>query len=84
MLILWASSADTWPYKTKVSLAIEAKEGACYIRRQSSAVRAKCDGEHELRELAATVRFDDRYNQAVSLDDLASGAVFYFAVTSSV
>ena len=47
-------------------LAKDAKEWAFYIRKQSSTVRAKGEDERELSSLAATVPFDDRYNQAAT------------------
>jgi ATP-dependent DNA helicase RecG len=71
VLILWVPGGETRPYRTKVSLSKEAKEWAYYIRKQSSTVRAKGEDERELLGLAATVPFDDRYNQSASLDDFS-------------
>lgn len=71
VLILWVPGGETRPYKAKVSLSKDAKEWAYYIRKQSSTIRAKGEDERELLGLAATVPFDDRYNQAASLDDLS-------------
>jgi ATP-dependent DNA helicase RecG len=71
VLILWVPGGETRSYRAKVSLSKEAKEWAYYIRRQSSTVRARGEDERELLSLAATVPFDDRYNQSASLDDLS-------------
>ena len=71
VLILWVPGGETRPYRAKVSLSKEAKEWAYYIRKQSSTVRARGEDERELLGLAATVPFDDRYNQSASLDDLS-------------
>ena len=71
VLILWVPGGESRPYRAKVSLSKDAKEWAYYIRKQSSTVRARGDDERELLSLAATVPFDDRYNQTASLDDLS-------------
>ena len=71
VLIIWVPGGETRPYKAKVSFARDSKESAYYIRKQSSTVRARGEDERELLSLAATVPFDDRYNQAASLDDLS-------------
>ena len=71
LLVLWCPGGETRPYKAKVSLGKKAKDWAYYIRKGSSTVRAKGTDERELLTLAATVPFDDRYNQTASLDDLS-------------
>jgi len=71
ILVIWVPGGETRPYKAKVSLARDAREWAWYIRKQSSTVRAKNADERELISLAATVPFDDRYNQSASMDDLS-------------
>ena len=71
LLVLWAPGGETRPYKARVSLARGTTEWAYYIRRHSSTIRARGADECELRSLAATVPFDDRYHQAASLDELS-------------
>lgn len=71
VLAIWVPGGETRPYKAKISLARDAKDWAYYIRKQSSTVRAKDEAERELLSLAATVPFDDRYNQAASVEDLS-------------
>jgi len=71
VLVIWVPGGETRPYKARVSLARGAREWAYYIRRHSSTVKARGEDERELLGLAATVPFDDRYNQAASLDDLS-------------
>jgi len=71
ILAIWVPGGETRPYKAKISLGKEAKDWAYYIRKQSSTVKAKGDDERELIGLAATVPFDDRYNQAATVEDLS-------------
>lgn len=71
ILVLWGPGGEVRPYKAKVGLGKETKEWAYFIRRNSSTVRAKGADERELLGLAATVPFDDRYNQAATIDDLS-------------
>ncbi|MDD2942062.1 MAG: putative DNA binding domain-containing protein [bacterium] len=71
ILAIWAPGGETRPYKARVSLSETSSDWAYYIRRQSSTVRARNDDERELIGLAATVPFDDRYNQRASMEDLS-------------
>ena len=71
ILVIWVPGGETRPYKAKTSLSKEGSDWAYYIRKQSSTVRAKGADEQELIGLAATVPFDDRYNQQASIDDLS-------------
>ena len=68
ILVVWVPGGETRPYKAKVSLSEKKTDWAYYIRKQSSTVRAKGADEQELIGLAATVPFDDRYNQQASAD----------------
>ena len=71
ILVLWAPGGETRPYKARVRLGASRNEWGYFIRRHSSTVRATGQDERELLSLAATVPFDDRYNQNASLDDLS-------------
>ncbi|HEY5087759.1 MAG TPA: ATP-binding protein, partial [Gemmatimonadaceae bacterium] len=71
VLVIWAPGGETRPYKAMVSLGKNATEWGYYIRRGSSTVRAKGADERELLGLAASVPFDDRFNQSASVDDLS-------------
>ncbi|MEX2443113.1 MAG: RNA-binding domain-containing protein [Alkalispirochaeta sp.] len=71
ILVIWAPGGETRPYKARVSLSDGNIERAYYIRKQSSTVRARGADERELIGLAATVPFDDRYNQQATVDDLS-------------
>ena len=71
VLVIWAPGGESRPYKAKVSLGKDVKEWAYFIRRNSSTVRAKGPDERELLGLAATVPFDDRYNQTARVEDLS-------------
>ena len=71
ILVLWSPGGETRPYKAKVKLGKDAKDWAYYIRKQSSTIKTKGEIERELLGLAATVPFDDRYNQKASVDNLS-------------
>ncbi|MCP5252672.1 MAG: putative DNA binding domain-containing protein [Burkholderiales bacterium] len=71
ILVIWVPGGETRPYKAKVSLSEKSSEWSYYIRKQSSTVRARNADERELVGLAATVPFDDRYNQTASVSDLS-------------
>ena len=71
ILVIWVPGGETRPYKARVSLAKDKNDWAYYLRKQSSTVRAKGADEQELISLAATVPFDDRYNQQAAVDDLS-------------
>ncbi len=75
ILVLWAMGGQTRPYKAPVSLAKGEREFAYYIRKGSVTVRARHQDEVELMSLAATVPYDDRINQAATLDDLDLGLI---------
>ena len=70
ILVIWAPGGETRPYKARVDLGKTSREWAYFIRKTASTVRAKGADERELLGLAATVPFDDRFNQQASLDDL--------------
>jgi len=72
ILVIWVPGGETRPYKAKRSLSRENNDWSYYIRRHSSTVRATGPDEQELISLAATVPFDDRYNQQASIDDLSN------------
>ena len=71
ILVIWTPGGETRPYKSKVSLSRDRNEWAYYLRKQSNTVRAKGADEQELISLAATVPFDDRYNQQAAVNDLS-------------
>ena len=71
LLVLWVLGGQTRPYKAKLSLGKESKEYGYFIRKGSSTVRARGADETELISLAATVPFDDRFNQQAKIEDLS-------------
>ncbi|NCU60538.1 transcriptional regulator, partial [Idiomarina sp. FenBw--71] len=71
ILVLWVPGGETRPYKARTSLGDKKADWAFYLRKHTSTVRAKGADEHELLSLAATVPFDDRYQQSASLTDLS-------------
>ena len=71
ILVVWVPGGQTRPYKARVSLGKENKEYAYFIRKGSSTVRTRGNDEIELLSLAATVPFDDRFNQQSRVEDLS-------------
>ncbi len=71
ILVLWVLGGQTRPYKAKLNLGKESKDYSYFIRKGSSSVRARGADETELISLAATVPFDDRFNQQAKVEDLS-------------
>lgn len=71
ILVLWCAGGETRPYKARIGLGKKSSDWSYYIRKGSSTIRAQGQDERELITLAATVPFDDRYNQMAKLDDLS-------------
>lgn len=71
VLVLWALGGQTRPYKVRLSLNADNREYGYFIRKGSSTVRARGADEAELLSLAATVPFDDRWNQQAKIEDLS-------------
>jgi ATP-dependent DNA helicase RecG len=71
ILVLWVLGGQTRPYKAKLTLNKDNKEYGYFIRKGSSTVRARRADEAELISLAATVPFDDRFNQRAKVEDLS-------------
>jgi ATP-dependent DNA helicase RecG len=70
LLVIWVPGGETRPYKAKVSLSAKKSEWSYYLRKQSSTVKANAADANELFSLAATVPFDDRYQQQATIEDL--------------
>jgi ATP-dependent DNA helicase RecG len=71
LIVLWAPGGQTRPFKAPKAVTAKKKEYRYYIRRYSSTIEARGDDERELVSLAATVPFDDRFNQFASVEDLS-------------
>jgi len=71
ILVIWVLGGQSRPYKAKFSLNKDSKDFGYFIRKGSSTVRAKGADEAELISLAASVPFDDRFNQQAKLEDLS-------------
>jgi ATP-dependent DNA helicase RecG len=72
LIVLWAPGGQTRPYQAPKAVTAKKKEYRYYIRRYSSTIEARGDDKRELISLAATVPFDDRFNQFSSMDDLSA------------
>jgi len=78
LIVLWAPGGQTRPYKAPKAVTAKKKEYRYYIRRYSSTIEARGDDERELISLAATVPFDDRFNQSASIEDLSPRLIAEF------
>ena len=78
LIVLWAPGGQTRPYKAPKAVTAKKKDYRYYIRRYSSTIEARGDDLQELFSLAATVPFDDRFNQFASLDDLSPRLIAEF------
>lgn len=77
ILILWVYGGEERPYKAPVSLG-QKSEKAIYVRRGSETCRANEVEERQLREISATVPFDDRINHSVEIDEFDLGIIQAF------
>jgi ATP-dependent DNA helicase RecG len=71
LIVLWAPGGQTRPYQAPKAVTAKRKEYRYYIRRYSSTIEARGEDAQELLSLAATVPFDDRFNQFASTQDLS-------------
>jgi len=71
LIVLWAPGGQNRPYKAPRSVMAKTKEYRYFIRRYASTIEARGEDERELLTLAATVPFDDRFNQEARTDDLS-------------
>jgi len=71
LIVLWAPGGQNRPYKAPRTVTAKKKEYHYYIRRYASTIEAQGEDEQELLSLAATVPFDDRFNQFASIEDLS-------------
>ncbi len=71
ILVLWVPGGATRPYRAKVRIGKNVREWAWYIRKGTGTVKAKDEDERELMSLAASVPFDDRYQQTAQISDLS-------------
>lgn len=71
ILVIWVLGGQSRPYKAKLGLGKDNKEYGYFIRKNANTVRARAADETELLSLAATVPFDDRFNQQAKIEDLS-------------
>jgi len=75
ILVIWCPGGQHRPDKAAESLSKDNRVFRCYIRKQSSTVRARGEDERELMSLAARIPFDDRVNQSASINDLQASLI---------
>jgi ATP-dependent DNA helicase RecG len=77
LIVLWAPGGMNRPYKAPRAVTAKTKEHRYFIRRYSSTIEVKSNGEdeQELLRLTATVPFDDRRCVSADVDDLRPGLI---------
>jgi len=78
LIVLWAPGGQTRPFKAPRAVTAKKREYRYYIRRYSNTIEARGDDERELISLAATVPFDDRFNQFASMEDVSRRLITEF------
>jgi len=71
LIVLWVPGGENRPYQVPKKVTATNKEYLYYIRRYANTVEARGEDLRELLSLAATVPFDDRFNQQAELADLS-------------
>jgi len=74
VLVIWCPGGQTRPYQAPETLGKNANY-ACFIRRNSSTVKAQSNDVQKLHELANHVPFDDRICHQAQLEDLNVGLI---------
>lgn len=80
LIVLWAPGGMNRPYKAPRAVTAKTKEYRYFIRRYSSTIEVKSNGEdeRELLRLTANIPFDDRRCVSAEVDDLRPGIVLAY------
>ncbi len=76
ILVIWAPSGINRPYSVMESVVAKKSVPKFYVRSKSSTIEAKGEVLDEVRELANRVPFDERGNEAITIEDI-SGVLVY-------
>lgn len=76
ILAIWVPSGANRPYSVTESVVAKKSVPKFYVRNKSSSIEAKGEILDQVRELANRVPFDERGNEAITIDDI-SGVLVY-------
>ena len=77
ILVIWVPTGANRPYSVMESVVAKGKSTPkFYVRSKSSTIEAKGEILDEVRELANRVPFDDRGNEAISINDISGLRVY--------
>lgn len=76
ILAIWAPAGINRPYSVMESVVTKRSTPKFYVRSKSSTIEAKGEILDEVRELANRVPFDERGNEAITIDDISDVLVY--------
>lgn len=76
ILVIWVPSGNNRPYSVMESVVAKKSVPKFYVRSKSSTIEAKGEILDEVRELANRVPFDERGNEAITLQDISSVRIY--------
>lgn len=76
ILAIWAPAGINRPYSVMESVVAKRSTPKFYVRSKSSTIEAKGEILDEVRELANRVPFDERGNEAITIDDISDVLVY--------
>lgn len=76
ILVIWVPSGLNRPYSVMESVVAKKSTPKFYVRSKSSTIEAKGEILDQVRSLANRVPFDERGNNAITIDDI-SGVLVY-------
>ncbi|MGM9760817.1 MAG: helix-turn-helix domain-containing protein [Parabacteroides sp.] len=76
ILVIWAPAGINRPYSVMESVVAKKSTPKFYVRSKSSTIEAKGEILDEVRELANRVPFDERGNEAMTINDISGVRVY--------
>lgn len=76
ILVIWVPTGNNRPYSVLESVVAKKSVPKFYVRSKSSTIEAKGEILDEVREQANRVPFDDRGNDAITIDDISRLRVY--------
>ena len=71
IIVIWVTSGHNRPYSVPSDVKAKLKKPVFYIRYGTSSIEAEGEFLDQLRDMANKVPFDDRGNDALSIDDIS-------------
>ncbi|MCF0211922.1 MAG: putative DNA binding domain-containing protein [Bacteroidales bacterium] len=71
VIVIWVTAGPNRPYTVPADVKAKVKKPTFFIRYGTSSIVAEGEFLDQLRDLAHRVPFDDRGNEAISIDDIS-------------